>query len=434
MDEKRWFWVTLTLSCITVISVVFAAWELLEHHFFRGADYLTLHVLYITRGVASSLLLAFWATWFVLRQRGKAEEVLRRSRERYRGLLEDFPGAVILFDGGLRVVEWNALAEKMYGYGKGEACGEPLRTVPVGKMEELREFMRRVEREQAVIGVETTRLERDGREFPVELSLRPFRESGGPVYFLEATTDIRERVRLREKMLEIEKLTSMGKMAAGTAHHLNSPLAALLLRVQLMRERSADGLRGDLEKLEEGLQFCKHFVQRLLEFTRPITASPQSQDLGATITSVADFLAPVVHSKRARLVVDVAEVSGRQVMADRNHLETVLLILLSNAMDAIPAGGEIAVRARMGQAGRMEVVVRDNGCGIHAADLERVFEPFFTTKEPGKGTGLGLAIAHNLLMELGGSIRLESEPGKGTTARLELPAAEETALAGGGLG
>jgi signal transduction histidine kinase len=121
-------------------------------------------------------------------------------------------------------------------------------------------------------------------------------------------------------------------------------------------------------------------------------------------------------------------------MADRNHLETVLLILLSNAMDAIPAGGEIAVRARMGQAGRMEVVVRDNGCGIHAADLERVFEPFFTTKEPGKGTGLGLAIAHNLLMELGGSIRLESEPGKGTTARLELPAAEETALAGGGLG
>ena len=90
MAKKRWFWATLTLSSITIVAVVFAGWELVENRFFRDANYVTLHYLYITRSVASSLLLAFWAAWYVLRQRRESEEELRRSRERYRGLLEAF--------------------------------------------------------------------------------------------------------------------------------------------------------------------------------------------------------------------------------------------------------------------------------------------------------------------------------------------------------
>jgi PAS domain-containing protein len=137
MGEKQWFWATLTLSSITIVSVVFAAWELVENRFFRDANYLTLHYLYITRGVASSLVLAFWAAWFVLRQRRIGEEDLRRSHERYRGLLEDFPGGVILYDKELRVAEWNASAERMFGYAKAEIYGRMLPTVPLAKMAEL---------------------------------------------------------------------------------------------------------------------------------------------------------------------------------------------------------------------------------------------------------------------------------------------------------
>src|SRR5260370_38042020 len=174
MGEKPWFWATLTLSSITIVAVVFAAWELVENRYFRDADYRTLHYLYITRGVASSLLLSFWAAWFVLRQRRKSEEDLRRSRERYRGLLEDFPGAVILYDKDLTVLEWNASAERMYGYSKAEIADQALPTVPPAKMEELREFMRRVEADETVLDVETTRLQRNGEPFAVELSLRPF--------------------------------------------------------------------------------------------------------------------------------------------------------------------------------------------------------------------------------------------------------------------
>jgi PAS domain S-box-containing protein len=425
MGEKRWFWATLTLSSITIVSAVLALWELAENRFFRDANYITLHYLYVTRGVASSLLLAFWAAWFVLRERRKSEEDLRRSRERYRGLLEACPVAVILYDSSLRVMEWNASAERMYGFARDAICGQPLPILPAGKDAELADFMRRVERGEAVLDVETMRQPRSGDPFEVQLSLLLFRESAGPTYFLEVTSDIRERVRWRSRMLEIENLASMGKMAAGISHHLNSPLAALLIRVQMMRQRdAAPALDQDAARLEEGLNFCKHFVQRLLEFTRAAPVDKQPQDLGAIVESVSSFFHPAIHSKGVTLVVDVSEGRGRQVWADRNLLETLLLSLLSNALDAVPPGGEIRVRCRQSSPGTVGFAVTDNGCGISAAHLERVFEPFFTTKGPGKGTGLGLAIARNIIVEHGGWIDLESKGGNGTTAYVDLPLAE----------
>jgi len=431
MGEKRWFWATLTLSSITIVSMVFAAWELVDNRFFRNADYLTLHYLYITRGVATSLILAFWAAWFVSRQRRRSEEDLRRSRERYRGLLEAFPGAVILYDSSLCVLEWNASAERLYGYPRAEICGLPLPIVPAAKTGELEEFMRRVSSGETVLDIETMRQPKSGEPFEVQLSLLPFREPAGPAYFLEVTSDIRERVEWRRRMLEIEKLTSMGKMAAGTAHHLNSPLAALLIRVQMMRLRTLDpDLEEDAARIEEGLNFCRHFVERLLDFTRATPMQKGLQDVGAILESVASFFSPAIQAKRVSLVVDVSEGQGRHVHADRNLMETLLLVLLSNALDAVQPGGEIRAFCRSVGPGRVGFAVRDNGCGISAADRERVFEPFFTTKEPGKGTGLGLAIARNVVLEHGGTIEIESQPGVGTTAYVDLPLVAAAQLAG----
>ena len=342
MPEKRWFWATLTLSSITIISVVLAAWELVEKQLFRDADYITLHYLYITRGIASSLLLAFWAAWFVLRQRRKSEADLRRSRDLYRGLLEAFPGAVILYDSELRILEWNAPAERMYGYTREEILGARLPILPAAKAAELEDFLRRVQYGVPVLDVETLRQPRGGEAFDVQLSLLPFREGPGPLCFLEVTSDIRERVRWREHMIEIEKLTSMGKMAAGTAHHLNSPLAALLIRTELIRQHSTGpAFDADLARIEEGLHFCRHFVQRLLDFTRAMPVEKAPQDLATVIESIAGFFQPAILSRHANLIVDTSEGSGQLVFADRNLLETLLLTLLSNALDAVPAGGEM---------------------------------------------------------------------------------------------
>jgi PAS domain S-box-containing protein len=427
-QERRWFWTTLALSSITLVAAVFATWELVEYRFFREANYVTLHYLYITRGIASSLLLAAWAAWYVSHQRQKSEEELRRSRERYRGLLEASPGAVALYDASLCVIEWNATAERLYGFSKAEVVGQLLPIVPSEKEAELRGFMRKVEAGQHILDVETLRRDKAGATFEVQLSLLPFREAGGPSYFLEVTSDIRERVRMRQKLLEIEKLTSMGKMAAGTAHHLNTPLAAMLLRVQMMRERvHEEHCAADLAHLEAGLQFCQQFVRRLLEFSRRTPAQKQPEKVSSLIQSVVSFFAPSVLARRARISLNLTVPDGDQVLADRNQLEALFSVLLSNALDAIPAGGTIDIRCQRPSPERVQIQIADNGCGIAASDFSHVFEPFFTTKGPGKGTGLGLAIARNIVLEHGGLIFLKSTPQQGTTVFIELPIHSSTA-------
>ncbi len=420
--EARWLWATLLLSSVSVAALVFAAWELVESRFFRDLDYVTLHSLYVSRGVASSLLLAAWAAWYVLRVRRASEEELRRSWEHYRRLLEASPGAVALFDSDLTVTEWNATAERLYGFRRESVLGRPLPTVPPERRAELTALLDRVRAGHPVTEVETRRSDSRGVSFEVQLTLLPFREPAGDDLFLEVTSDIRERVRLRGRLLEIEKLTSMGKMAAGTAHHLNTPLATMLLRVQMMRERAHHGpCARDLESLETDILFCQQFVRRLLEFGRRPEALKEPQPIAGCLSSVVGFLAPALLNRRARLSLDVSGVDGEQVFADRNLLEALFLILLSNALDAISDEGEIVIHCARTDDGRVEIRIADDGCGIPPGELPHVFEPFYTTKRPGKGTGLGLAIARNIVLEHGGRIRLENGRPGGTLACVEFP-------------
>lgn len=421
-NDSKWFWATLMLSSISIVAVVFAAWELVENRLFRDVDYVTLHYLYITRGIASSLLLALWAGWFVLKQRRRSEEELRRSREHYRHLIEASPGAIALYDSSFIVTEWNATAEQLYGFSKVEVLGRPIPTIPLEREAEARQFVESVGAGAPILDVETMRRDSKGAPFEVQLSLLPFREAPDQVCFLEVTTDIRERVRLRRTLLEVEKLTSMGKMAAGTAHHLNTPLAALLLRVEMMRERMHEArCQEDLVRIEDGLRFCRQFVQRLLEFSRRPAPQKQPEDLAHAVESVVSFLAPSFLAKHAHLNLDLNGSNGGKVFADRNLLEALLSILLSNAADAISEGGDITIRCDRPTPESLRIEIHDSGCGISPADLDHVFEPFFTTKGPGRGTGLGLPIARNIVVEHGGSINLESAPEQGTTAIVELP-------------
>ena len=418
--ESRWFWVTLVLSSTTIVAFVFAVWELLEKRLFRDLDYLTLHRLYITRGVASSLLLASWAAWYVYRQRRRSEEELRRSREHYRRLLEASPGAVALYDSSLSVAEWNATAERLYGFSKAEVLGRSLPTVPEEGREDLATMIARAEAGAPTLNVESERRDKDGNRLEVELSLLTFPESPERRFFLEVTNDIRERVKLRRAMLEIEKLASMGKMAAGTAHHLNTPLAAMLLRIQMMRDRAADG-DSDLEQIEGGIRFCQQFVRRLLEFSRRPASERRPEELAQIVRSVVSFLAPALEARPARVEFELDGAEGARVLADRNLIEALFSILLANSLDAIGPGGRIGIRGALAEGESVEFQISDDGCGITAENLERVFEPFFTTKGSTKGTGLGLAIARNILLEHGGTLRLESAPERGTTVFLQFP-------------
>lgn len=423
MNESRqsWFWATLLLSSVSIVALVFAFWELVENRFFRDLDYASLHYLYVSRGLTSGVLLAIWAAWFVLRDRRKAEQELRRSNERYHGLLESSPGAVTLYDSELRVLEWNASAERLYRFNRTEVLNRPLPTVPDSRQLELQRFQDMVRSGIAVLDQETRRRTSSGEEIEVQLSLLPYRERGA-FYFLEVTADIRERVRLRERLLELEKLTAMGEMAAGTAHHLNTPLASMLLRVQMMREREgpADPVQSDLARLEQTLGFCQTFVRRLLDFSRRPSFAPAPEQVAEIVNAVLGFIGPICAEKRVRLRWEASRTAAVSILADRNQLETLLLILLRNSLDAVEREGNIEIT--VAAAGSLvEIAISDDGCGIAPADRSRLFEPFFTTKPPGKGTGLGLAIAKTIVEQHGGEIVLESRPGGGTRARLIFP-------------
>jgi len=423
--NRRWFWVALALSSVTIAGLIFGITELIEVLFFQHVDEITLHYMYLSRSVLSSLVLTFWAAWFVLRERRANELQLRRSNERYRGILETTPGAVVLYDRDLRVREWNASAGRLYGYAAEEAVGHHLPTLIVEKQTEVEELMRRVREGRPVLDFETQRQAKDGSLIDVQLSLLPFTEYGETM-FLEVTQDIRERMRLRQKLLELEKLTTMGEMAAGTAHHLNTPLAAMLLRMRMVRERITDAeVTSGLEQLETSVRFCQQFVRRLLDFSRRPEIAKRPEPLRATLESVISFLLPQLSEKRVRFKAETDELNGVKLMADRNQMEALFLVFLSNAMDAVVSGSEVSITCSRVLDDRVELRITDNGCGIDGADLERIFEPFFTTKPPGKGTGLGLALAQSILREHGGAVRFESARGQGTTVYIVLPTCAE---------
>src|SRR5581483_4452263 len=179
---------------------------------------------------------------------------------------------------------------------------------------ELQECVLEVSQSDAMLDRETVRQNRQGEDIEVQLSLLPFRE-GAELYFLEITTDIRERVRLRQRLIELEKLTSMGQMAAGTAHHLNTPLASMLLRVQMMRERAdaQNGFAGDLERLEQSARFCQQFVRRLLDFSRRPAARPEPESIGPVVHAMLAFVSPSLSAKRASVQVHDAGLAHTKV-------------------------------------------------------------------------------------------------------------------------
>jgi PAS domain S-box-containing protein len=421
---RSWFWTTLLLSCLTITSVVFAAWELVEQKFFRNLDFRQLHYLYITRGVASSLLLAAWAVWFVLRERRKTEEELRRSRERYWAMLAHAADAVVLLDRRLTVLEWNPQAAALYGYDKEEVVGKSLQTLGLAEQEEMAQILNRLERGEPGVELETKRRNRKGEWVDVGLRVSSFQEAGsGERVVLEMASDLREKIRLRQRALEMEKLTSMGRMAAGTAHTLNTPLAAMLLRIDMLK----DQLQGhesaeEIQHLESSTRFCQEFVQKLLQYSHPSETSLQRLNVGDLLASIQTFFEPTFRVRRHAVCCASDNLNNVFVRADRSQMEALFAVLLMNSLDALPAsgGGRVTIEGSV-QNGHMELVVSDTGSGVPPEHLPRIFEPFFTTKKAGQGTGLGLSIARNIVQDHQGTIELGNSPSGGVTVRICFP-------------
>ncbi len=246
-------------------------------------------------------------------------------------------------------------------------------------------------------------------------------------------TKVAERTRdllaAKAEVAQGEKLASIGVLASGVAHELNNPLTGVLTFASLLRKKASDGTEDaeDLDLVIRETKRCASIIRRLLDFAREKVPVKGYFDLNQVIAETIRFVERPVSLQQIEIKTALAP-GLPNVWGDADLIKQVVLNLLVNAQQAIDGSGSIFVQSRSAAAGAqnpsiVEVSVRDTGCGIPQANLERIFDPFFTSKEVGKGTGLGLSVSYGIVKAHGGRITVESVVGEGTTFNLYLPVA-----------
>ena len=251
--------------------------------------------------------------------------------------------------------------------------------------------------------------------------------------------EVAERERAEASLRQSQKMEAIGQLTGGIAHDFNNMLTGIIGSLDMMRRRIAenrtDGLERYLDTALGSAERAAALTHRLLAFARRQPLEPQPLDVSAVISAVAQL---VTHAlpENIRLQVDVSA-DLPHALADSNQLENAVLNLAVNARDAMPDGGELVISA--GPAERAEVAgtdssteylrisVKDSGEGMPPEVIDRVFEPFFTTKPLGQGTGLGLSMVYGFTQQSGGTVRIDSRAGHGTTVNLYLPMAQSAA-------
>ncbi len=264
------------------------------------------------------------------------------------------------------------------------------------------------------------------------INFYPIRSAGGPPMGVAAVLlDVTDRVALEEQLRQSQKLEAVGRLAGGVAHDFNNLLTVARTYCDLLLEEMplGDVRRSDLSEIRNATDRAAVLARRLLAFGRKQVFAPRPIDLNETAHSLyVMFTRTLPESVKLQL-----QLAGelRPLTADAGQVEQVLMNLVLNAVDAMPDGGTITISTanadlpsgeiRGEQDSFVRLSVSDTGIGMDTATKDHIFEPFFTTKEPGKGTGLGLSTVYGIVEQHGGSIRIESEVGRGTTFHVFLP-------------
>jgi two-component system, NtrC family, sensor kinase len=269
---------------------------------------------------------------------------------------------------------------------------------------------------------ETRLTSADGDERDLQLSVSAFR--GSPDRRVLVVEDMTDRIRAERALAERERLASLGVLAAGVAHEVNTPIAGLSSYAQMLLSETSPGdpRYTILKKMERQTFRAAHLVNNLLEFARPRPRTPQKTDLKAVLANAAESVETTFAGRTLTLELDGDDGAPAYVIGDGRELEQIFVNLLTNARDASPEGGEVVCRLeRAGES--LRVTVADRGVGVAGAP-DKVFQPFYTTKKSG-GTGLGLAISRDIVRRHGGEIALVPRDGGGTEARVDLPRVPE---------
>jgi signal transduction histidine kinase len=234
--------------------------------------------------------------------------------------------------------------------------------------------------------------------------------------------DVSERKRLESQLIQSEKMAAIGQLAAGIAHELRNPLAIVMNALYDLRQHLGDAdatVCEDVGICEEEIGRTQAIIRNLLEFSRESGVEIESVDVNELLERTVQLLHKYVETSRVRVVTELADIPP--CAANANAMRQILLNLVTNAVQAMPEGGELRLRTERPSTDRIRLQVEDTGVGIPPDRLTRIFDPFYTTKAPGQGTGLGLSVVHSVVQRYGGEISVTSRPNHGTTFTIDLP-------------
>jgi PAS domain S-box-containing protein len=388
-----------------------------------GGDFLSSEDVELLESLASYIGIALQNA-SLYAQLGEKISEFERLKEFNENIVESINVGILALDLDDRIESWNAQMEAMYAFSRAEAIGQELGSVfPV----EFVEALNRARNESGVHHLYKFPLTtRAGEQRTANIAIAPLMSREFVVVGrIVLVDDITERVSLETQLAQADKLSSIGLLAAGVAHEINTPLAVISSYSQLLSKQ----MRGDarlgpvLEKITQQSFRASEIANGLLNFSRTSTTEFRETNLNQVIRDTLSLLEHQFKTAQVELDIELAE-QLPAIHGNPGKLQQVFLNLLLNAKEAMPGGGRLRVATLAN--GHVEAIVADSGSGIAPENLKRIYDPFFTTKtmpKPGerRGTGLGLSVSYGIIQEHAGKIHVESAVGAGTTFHLEFP-------------
>jgi len=348
----------------------------------------------------------------------KVEEY-ERLKEFSENIVESINVGILAVDLDDRVESWNTQVERLTGIPRRKAVGQKLGDLfqrdLVFRLGELRG-------ESGVHNIYKFNLKQNGREAILNVAVAPLvSKEAQQIGRLIIFDDVTDRATLEQRLMQADKLSSIGLLAAGVAHEVNTPLAVISTYAQILAKQitSDDPKSKLLDKIAKQTFRASEIVNSLLSFSRTSTTDFVQVDVNKLVRDTYPLVEHQLMKSQVKVELDIDEKLGL-VKGNSGKLQQVLLNLFLNARDAMPAGGTLKIRTwSEDDAARIEV--SDTGDGIPPEYLARIYDPFFTTKGPKKGTGLGLSVSYGIVREHGGNIEVTSKLGKGTEFLLTFP-------------
>ena len=383
-------------------------------------------------------------------ERKYVEEALRESEQRLKFHFENSPLAVVEWDSNYIVTQWSAEAERMFGWKREETIGKPIMDLNMIYVDDIPKVNRTIERlgsgkEPLVVSsnrnytkagdvieciwYNTVMLDKNGRMSSIMSLVQDITEKKMAEEVLQRDKDTLEKLviertkELLDKQIELEharRLSDIGTLATTVAHELRNPLAAIKMAAHNIKRKSkTDEFDKHLFNIQKKVAESDHIINNLLFYSRLKVPHFEKINMRDILNDCVEIAVARFANSEVTVQTEYGTEGDITFTADQVQMKELFSNILNNAYDAVQdVSGKIVVKAGV-EEGHLTVSVEDNGTGIPKEMMDKLFDPFFTTKA--KGTGLGLAVCHQIVMLHNGTIKIESEPKKGTTVIVRLP-------------